>query len=268
MNIAFPALLLFLLLIPGFLYRAAFKSLEGEKVDAGPFASTTLKSILSAFVLNILAWAFVELVTPYTVHWDALLGLMVGEKADGGTKTSGANAAIALVAAHPVPHVAYFALLYTVSLLAGWGTRAIVEKYSLDRADRRFHRLWRSGTEWYYLFNGRDEPFKPYIVYVTTLVNLDEPYLYRGIFERYFLTGNGELDRIVLSGVSRRKMSADRKEGEGKDEENPAFYTIYGDFFVLRYSEIATLNIAYWAYRFDDMPVDDANAGDLAGIVG
>ena len=62
MNIAFPALLLFLLLVPGFLFRTAFKSLEGEQVDAGPFASTTLKSILMAIALNLIAWAIIEFV--------------------------------------------------------------------------------------------------------------------------------------------------------------------------------------------------------------
>lgn len=237
MNIAFPALLLFLFLLPGFVFRAAFRSLEGSRVDAGPFASSSIKSVVYALFLNVIGWTIVEQCTRYTVHWNALLAMFHGDK------VKDAEFAIALVAKHPWAHVGYFLALYAGSAAAGWFLRGLVTVFALDRADRPLHRIFRSGTEWYYLFNGYDLPERPDVVYVTAVVNLDEPYLYIGIFQNYFLTGEGDLDRVVLSEVARRKLSADNNDPTLK---NPAFYPIEGEQFILRYSEMVTLNVSYW----------------------
>ena len=105
--------------------------------------------------------------------------------------------------------------------------------------------LFRLRSQWYYLFKGydTDNGKLPDLIYVATLVNLDEPYLFRGVLENFQLDSNGDLESITLSTTSRRKLSQDR--GEGCDGDNPSFYSIDGDYFVLRYSEIVTLNGFY-----------------------
>jgi len=259
-NIAFPALLLFLFLLPGFLFRAAFRSLEGERVDGGPFASTSIKGVVYGLGLNLAAWQIVERLTKYTVHWEALLGLFLGDK------TKGLDTAISLIAKDPTAHVLYFVLLYAGSAAAGYALRGLVSYYRLDQKGKPLARLFRSGTEWYYLFNGYDEPEQPFIVYVTAVVQLDEPYLYIGIYENYFLKPDGELDRIILSGAARRKLSADNLS---PGLENPAFYPIEGEQFVLRYSEATTLNVSYWWADLEGgQEVDDDAPGGLQGVTG
>ena len=202
------------------------------------------------------------------MRWDVLLPLLVGERAGPGVASaSAAHSAINWVAEHPAPPIIYFVSLYFASAASAWGLRRAVDKYRLDSAGTWYFRLFRSGSEWFYFFTGRDEfeQEDPHLVYVTTIVNLDIPYIYRGIFVRYFLKGNGELDRIILSGVARRKLSDDRRPGAHGD--NPAFYEIEGDYFVLRYSEITTINIAYWGFAFEDMNVEEAEDDKMQGIV-
>jgi hypothetical protein len=253
-NVAFPAFLLFLFLIPGFVLRASFRTLEGSQVDAGPFAASSIKSVIYAMALHLIAWWVVEKWTAYTVHWDALLALFIGDK------TKETDRALGLIARHPVAHVMYFFLVIALAAIGGYLLRQLVTWGRFDRIGRSLAPLFRSGTEWYYLFTGYDEDVQPDFVFVTALVELDETYLYRGVYERYFLKGDGELDRVVLTGVDRRKMSSD-KEKEG--EENPAFYPIDGDYFVLRYAEMITMNVYYfWAVPEE---VDERNSG-LQGV--
>ena len=56
----------------------------------------------------------------------------------------------------------------------------------------------------------------------------------------------GNLDRLILGGVSRRPLSKD-KPAPGDEPMGPEerFYPVDGDYFVLRYAEITTLNVRY-----------------------
>lgn len=237
MNIAFPAFLLFLLLVPGFIFRATFRSLEGARLDAGPFAASSIKIVLCAFTLDLFVWGLVEWITPYTVQWDALLGLLAS-----GEKSTESHKAIRLVAARPFVHVGYFIAVYAMAAGSGWALRVLCTRYKWDQREKFLAPLLRLGNEWYYLFKGYDEAKGPDVIVISAIVNLDEPYLYRGVLEAFYFAEDGALDRLVLSATSRRKISQDKHH---PGANNPAFYPIEGDFFILRYAETTTLNVFY-----------------------
>ncbi|WP_211455114.1 hypothetical protein [Collimonas antrihumi] len=75
----------------------------------------------------------------------------------------------------------------------------------------------------------------------------DASYIYTGILEDYELTDKGELDRLILSNTSRRRLADDRDPGDSSSplDSYRYFYQIEGDRFVLRASEYTTLNIKY-----------------------
>jgi hypothetical protein len=79
-------------------------------------------------------------------------------------------------------------------------------------------------------------------------------YLYTGVLVEYFLDDQGQLNRLVLASAARRPLSEDAVEeseeslAEGSSRALPGderFYPIEGDYFVLRYSEVLTLNVRY-----------------------
>ena len=72
----------------------------------------------------------------------------------------------------------------------------------------------------------------------------DAAYLYTGILCGYEVSDQGELDRLLLTQTQRRKLADDRSL-DGSKADAVRFYPIAGDIFVLRYSEIKTLNVSY-----------------------
>jgi hypothetical protein len=235
-NIAFPAFLLFLFLVPGFILRGTFRTLEGTNLDAGPFASSSIKGVVYALLLNVAGWGFVERYTTFSVRWDALLALFLADK------SSNTEDALALISAHPFAHVAYFVCLYGAAAVSGWTLRYLTLRFKWDREGKFFAPLLRLSNPWFYLFRGYDEAREPDFIYVTTVIDLGEPILYQGLLKNFYLNGDGGLDRLVLSKAKRRKLSQD-KQTDG--QVNPAFYSIEGDFFILRYPEMVTLNVYY-----------------------
>jgi hypothetical protein len=96
-------------------------------------------------------------------------------------------------------------------------------------------------------------------------------YLYRGIVSDFTFDRDGALDTVVLTDAHRRKLVDDRQEGEpftgvGPSEPDERYYEIRGDFLVLRYVEIRTLNLDYFAVTLaESMPVGGAETGGGEG---
>lgn len=67
--------------------------------------------------------------------------------------------------------------------------------------------------------------------------------LYRGTLEEWFVNpDDGQLDRIVLSAASRRPFDRDKVDAQDEAER---FYPIDGDYFVLRYEHMLSVNVQY-----------------------
>ena len=244
MNLAFPAALLFAFLLPGFILRTAFQKPERSVPDVTPFAWTISTSVFLALLLNALWCYAAETLTPWRVDWEALL-LMVS--ADRG---SAYEAAIQRAAHWPQGPLLYLASLCGAAYLCGSLLRSLIQWLRLDREDLPISSWLRADTPWYYLFSGYDAQPQPDAVLICAVVQIGaQAYLYVGRLVEYFLTRDGQIDRLVLEDVWRRPMAADRPEvpeahaDAATSEER--FYRIDGDYFVLHAAEIRTLNIRY-----------------------
>ena len=72
-----------------------------------------------------------------------------------------------------------------------------------------------------------------------------EPWLFVGLLDDYRADERGQLDRLVLYGVQRRRLAQDKEGSETREEKAKRFYRVDGDLFVLRYAEAITLNVQY-----------------------
>ena len=84
-----------------------------------------------------------------------------------------------------------------------------------------------------------------------------DSYLYRGIVSDFTFDRDGALDTIVLADAHRRRLVDDREESAPRAAVGPSvpddrYYEIRGDFLVLRYSEIRTLNLDYFAVTLEE----------------
>lgn len=146
--------------------------------------------------------------------------------------------------------------MIAASLLGRLGHAAVRE----SRWDLKTQ-IFRFRNEWYYLLTGealsfkevRIEPREVDGVYLSAVVDHSkESYLYRGIVEDWTFNVDGSLATISLSNTHRRLLSDDRRsphpEPPGEPiEPDSRYYKIHGDLFVLKYAEIKTLNLDYFA---------------------
>ena len=241
MNFALPAVVVFALLLPGFIFRSRLKRVERTSLDYSPFGTVVAEAVFYAACLHGL-WLLVAAVAlDLRLDLVLLLSLLAPSPAP--------MEAIRRLAEHPAWLEVYFATLlvaaYGLPLLWRYG----VTRLRLDRWGHwmsplaRFHE-----APWYYLLTGADFPPEelPDYIRVTAVVDVGKgAVLYRGTLEEWFVNpDNGQLDRIVLSAASRRPFERD-KPAEDAGDEPPRFYPIDGDYFVLRYEHMLSLNVQY-----------------------
>ena len=152
-------------------------------------------------------------------------------------------AAVAAVADDFASIAAYFVTLLFASFAFPMLLRSAITKYRLDRASSPLRPMLRfHEAPWYYLLTGADfeREHAPDFVIVAAIVEIGkEAMLYTGVLDSFYFDADGQLDRLVLQGVSRRPLANDKTV---VDDAN-RFYPVDGDSFVLRYSEMITLNV-------------------------
>ncbi|HEU4622951.1 MAG TPA: hypothetical protein VFS42_12080 [Burkholderiaceae bacterium] len=247
MNIALPALVVFFLLLPGFVVRTRIKRVERLSLDYSPFGQVVTEAVVWACGLHLLWVTLLHLASSVSWRPDVVLKLF-------STDSNAQAQAINTVAAQANLICLYFGSLLAFAYIGPWALRWLIERYRLDRSESKFSRLFRfSGAPWYYLLSGADfaENERPDLILISAVVSIaGEIFLYTGVLDDYFLNQDGDLDRLILTQVMRRPLSEDRKpEVQGRDLER--FYRIDGDCFVLRYNEITTLNVEYLKLRED-----------------
>jgi hypothetical protein len=262
MNLAFPALLVFLLILPGLLlsyaYRKGFSWRSPVSFSSIPNEIT--RGVLLAIPLHLVGILLVEKGFGRSVDYGAVLILLLGQ---AHPESGEGMRALRAVSETPFAIALYFFLLSFGSMGLGYGAHWIVRKHRLDL---RWDAL-RFDNDWYYLFTGEARAFsipqeertrerlrtlfeEEQIVYVFIAAVVEQAgsaFLYWGILSDFFFDATGKLDRIILQSAQRRPLSRDRKgEGSKLPLVSEAFYSIRGHYFVLPFSNVRNLNIEYY----------------------
>jgi hypothetical protein len=254
MNVALPALIVFFLLLPGFIFRTNLKRAERTSLDFSPFGHVVAEAILWGLALH-LAWLGVAHVAfGHDFAPVVLLRLLSSAPAVQAGAIDAVGRDFDWIAA-------YFTTLVIVSFAVPLGIRHIISRLRLDRADAPFSAIFRfHRAPWYYLLTGADfrAGEEPDFIFVSAIVEVGkEAVLYVGMLDEFYVDAEGQLDRLVLQNVVRRPIAADKVRGGGDANATAnRFYDVDGDSFVLRYAEAITLNIQYARLR----PETDARA--------
>lgn len=252
MNIALPALIAFLLLLPGFIFRTRLKRSERTSLDFSPFGQVVAEAVL---------WSLLAHVT-----WLALSAVVFGQRFKPlvlmellSTAPQVQAAATVAVAAGFNWIAVYFLSLFAAAFLLPTLARSAISTWRLDRSKAPFGSLFRfHDAPWYYLLTGADfsEDNAPDLIVISAVVEIaKEAFLYVGVLDEFFVDSEGQLDRLVLQGVARRPMAADKPGANAPEvSDTERFYNVDGDSFVLRYSEMITLNVQYIKVTAEEMP--------------
>jgi hypothetical protein len=240
MNIALTSFVLFLLLVPGIIFRRFYYTGEFSKQY---FKSSALELVFSTVIPATLLhclWMFlankwfrqgIDVATVTDIitgnhsskHWPATLTVF---------KNSYHNI------------VVYNISLWFFSAGIGLLFKFIIRKTKLDRKIKMF----RFQNEWFYLLSGEYLDFPKVrgnsknilITYVDVLVkNEAGDFIYQGILEDYLLSKEGALELLYMSAARCRPMD---------DSASKGFQKIHGRIFIIPYAQIKNINITYLRY--------------------
>ena len=244
MNIALPAITIFVLLLPGFIVRSRFKRAERTSLDYSPFGQVVTQAVLWTCVLHSMWLSAAYLFLNQRLQTELLFRLLSSD-------TAGQTKAIETIAKQDFWIAIYFVSILLFSYLVPAFARRCIIRWRLDSSKSVLGNVFRfNQAPWYYLLTGADfdKKSQPDLISVAAIVDAAGlATLYTGVLEDFFFDQDGALDRLVLSNVSRRQLNADKPASiaEKDEAEQPRFYSVDGDYFVLRYSEAITLNIQY-----------------------
>lgn len=256
MNIAFPALIIAILILPGAIFRYAYA--RGSWGWSSPISFRSVSDELAYSAVFAIGLHFVWLAAVsaggYRADFPSLLALVAGSYGPQGERY---EAALASVAGHPVAIATYLLTLYLFSGNLGRLSHYGVRRSRLDLRTQVF----RFRNEWHYLLTGEIlsfhevsiEPREIGGVFLSAIVDHGkDSYLYRGIVEDWSFDGSGNLDSIRLRFAHRRLLSEDRdsQAAVGSGDYIPPdgrYYEIHGDLFLLRYSQLRTMNLDYFS---------------------
>jgi hypothetical protein len=263
MSFAFPALLVFLLVLPGIILRYSYA--RGPWGWASPTSLRRVSEELAygvafALVLHAL-WLVLVRELGFKPDVDSMFLLLIGNFGEGDRYLEHVLTEVS----RAYPWVAgYLVSLYGTAAVAGNLGHRAVRRLRLDHHTKTF----RFDNYWYYMLTGEVLNFRENAsegrrvdgVYVSAVVDhASGSYLYRGIVSDFTFDRDGRLDTIVLADAHRRRLVDDREEGAPRPGVGPSvpderYYEIRGDFLVLRYAELRTLNLDYFTVTLEESP--------------
>jgi hypothetical protein len=266
MNIAFGALILLLLLIPGLFFRVAYLNVRySGKTFKSTIIDETLLALAPAFIIQVGGFLFVEKVLGFSVSLQTVYQLIISSASFKDFDILRNSLGWFLL---------YSIVLWIISWGLGNGVRNIIKYFRLDYK----YPIFRFQNSWYPILKGTIVNFPGYqhlqaniqLVWIDVIVETKEgSYIYSGIIDDFFLSKDEGLDRIYLKNVRRRRLTNEPNDmlesihangGEATDldqiDEEEAidemdaldkrYYYMPGDFFVIPYSQIKNMNIRYF----------------------
>lgn len=148
----------------------------------------------------------------------------------------------------------YFVFSSLLAAVIGVLTHYSVRHFRLDHR----YRILRFSDQWYYLLSGEIFEFPEYgfkkkkidgVAIAAVLEGTAGTFLYVGVLVDYWFNRAGEPDAFWLTSVIRRNIAEDRRVDNSKSTvdwwDDPRYYKIDGDFFVLKFSEVKNLSIKF-----------------------
>jgi hypothetical protein len=265
MSFTFPAVVVFILSLPGILFRFGYRSgLREKSIVLSSLTEEVAWGISVALIIHIIA----VLLLPYIpgtlpASLPVVLGLVGGNNSGPEFYDALAN-----VSDHDIRISIYLLTTSAFGFILGFLLYKLSKKYHLGL----FIPLLRTESTWHDLFNGYNMAFdnvlkkhgkvtpnllRKYIkekrIFCVISVLVDTPNsqrIIKGIYLDHRLNASGQLDRITLTFVSRMAVS-NKPVNLLSPEANRAdpeleFVEMQGDRFVLPYATVKNMDLKFF----------------------
>lgn len=246
MNLAFQALAIFALALPGIILKNSYRNgfFWDRPRQQSPIAEEVAYSLLLACALHSVYAPIVNRYWP--IDLNAVVILLLGQYGKDGEHLAGTVAALTI---YPGRIFGYFVVLYAASGALGLAAHGVVRRLRLDLKSRFF----RFNHQWHYLLHGEIANFPESNVEVRSfdfisiacVVDTDAgSFLYVGVLDAFYFNKGGELDLLVLTGAMRRPIDTSKEDASGA---KPDYFFIDAEYLYLKYSDVKNVSIRYVA---------------------
>ncbi|MGB3799165.1 MAG: hypothetical protein WA952_05075 [Lewinella sp.] len=250
MGLAFGALFLATLLLPGIIFRYAYlRSDSLRKTVDFSLLSEAVFVLIPTLLFHALGWTVAGAVGTLlnrVPNVSALYRLTTGQLL---TEDS-----LASLERGILPFVFY---ILALSALAGW-SGSLVQRLVVRRGWDDHFKLLRIYNDWDKYFTGHSISRDPrrsfdYVQVDVVVAGGDGDMLYTGALANYSLNQEQGIDRIFMEVVYRRRLRDDLPLSDdvladlppANREEDPRYYNMPGDYLVIPFDQIRNLNISY-----------------------
>lgn len=189
MNLAFPALLIFLFILPGLFFINSYYKIESQDINFAPISQRTGLAVLFALILHFLL--LLLLIYAFSNPIEPMKYIKLLSEASIPELTS---SQLGLLTSYII--TSCFIAFFTGILIRKW-----IINYKLDKKWK-----WlRFNNKWYYFFKAYDfRENEPEFVEIYAMVNTaGQCYVYRGILEEFYLDGAGNIETLIISSATR-----------------------------------------------------------------
>ena len=219
------------------LRRSYFSGRFSEKFVYTSPLDEVVWAIIPGTVLHLITIYLMQTFTAHKLDFSVLGFLLVGAKDDANTAK-----AFQVLGKDIWLITTYNLILWASAAGLGHGFRLMVRRYDLDL---KFNSL-RLNNEWYYLLSEeiiKTKQSDVNYVWIDALVETaGGSVIYSGFLVDFNLSRDGGLESIYLTQVARRYLTQDLTD-DGRRKQR--YYDIPGDIFVIKYTQVANLNIFY-----------------------
>jgi hypothetical protein len=243
-NLAFSAIVLALLLLPGGLFRYGYLRGFFRRAPAASSLTDDLTWVLlTATFVHALAIGILGLFGEI-VDYQVVLPLLIGQFGKDQVLLTDLLARLPKVQGE---YAAYFTATAFIAFVFGMMLHSFVRRLGLDRNIA----FLRFPNDWHYALDphpNKQFGVTPEVYFSAVIDQKNDAYLYRGIVADWVLDRSGGLERVELKNAYRRKLAEDRKDDvphQPKIGADQRYYAIVGERLILRMSEMRTINIQY-----------------------
>ncbi|MHA4844166.1 hypothetical protein ACX0G7_08380 [Flavitalea antarctica] len=266
MSLAVGFLIIFLLAVPGIVFRVTYLSSPYSKRNIN---TTTLEEIYSSLIPAFIFHSISVLVLAglgYIINFQFIFNLLVAN-------TSAKD--INKLNDYLFSFLVYMFINTVVNFLAALFLRKLVLRYNVYR---KFPVL-AIYNKWYDILKPKSKAAEPISVWLDVLLETrNDTLIYRGFLTDFWLDKDGGIKELHMEDVRRRVLSKDEK-AEGLDfyqtpdaEINPPdnktqpaisetiifesgiteeiderYYHIPGEIFIIKYADVKNMNITYYS---------------------
>jgi hypothetical protein len=243
-NLAFQALAIFALALPGIILKNSYRNgfFWDRPRQQSPIAEEVAYSLLLACALHAAYAPFVNCWWP--IDLNAVAVVLLGQYGKDSDLLAGTLRALT---AYPGRIFVYFTVLYAASAGLGFSAHLLVRHFKWDLRSRFF----RFNHQWHYLLHGEIANFPesnvevPSFDFVSVACVVDTnagSFLYVGVLDAFYFNQSGDLDLLVLTGAMRRPIDVSKEDASGA---KPDYFFIDAEYLYLKYSDVKNVSIRY-----------------------